>query len=83
MGKMKKNPSSRGVSAASVQGNAGPGAENTTGPDKKTVRTTNTRSKLQHPYSYMRGTPALPYIYQEDEGHLAWFSPVSWPSSSG
>ncbi len=35
MGKMKKNPSSRGVSAASVQGNAGPGAENTTGPDKK------------------------------------------------
>ena len=27
MGKMKKNPSKSGVSAASVQGNAGPGGE--------------------------------------------------------
>jgi hypothetical protein len=27
MGKMKKDPSKRGVSAASVQGNAGPGGE--------------------------------------------------------
>ncbi|MGX6445393.1 YuzL family protein [Neobacillus sp. K501] len=42
MGKMKKNPSKRGVSAASVQGNAGPGNEHG---DKNKVNSQNSQYK--------------------------------------
>jgi hypothetical protein len=42
MGKMKKNPSKRGVSAASVQGNTGPGGEQN---DKNKVNSQNNQYK--------------------------------------
>jgi hypothetical protein len=42
MGKMKKDPSKRGVSAASVQGNAGPGGEQA---DKNKVNSQNNQFK--------------------------------------